>query len=436
MNLRFLRVALWLTRSQWYTPRRLRAFQEERLRHLVRHAYTRCPYYRELFAAHGISQQDVQTVDDLEQVPVLTREAIMNQNSQIVAADAARFYPQPATTSGTTGAPMAFLRDRQAVNVGNAALWRFRRWHGIGLGSRIAEIRGFPFRTASGAIDHQRVSIYFPESRTLRLNLATAVPHRRAEIVQELVRFRPDAIQAGSPTLLSLLSLYLLERRRADRIQPRVVFVGGERLFPDQRNLIAEAFQAPVVEVYANWEYAIFGGECPEGRLHMASEMGIVEILVNGTCCEPGHAGEIIVTSLWNCSFPFLRYAIGDMAAVDSDPCRCGRSLPAWRILGGKEKDLLATREGYVFLPNAIIATPRWRGKVMGIRFYQETRNDVLVQVVKGPGFTPEDTAALHAELNDYLRGQLEIAFAFVDSLEQTPGGKYRMVVSKVPLVV
>jgi hypothetical protein len=53
--------------------------------------------------------------------------------------------------------------------------------------------------------------------------------------------------------------------------------------------------------------------------------------------------------------------------------------------------------------------------------------------VVRGAGFGDGDEAALRDELERYLRGRLRVSIVYVDALEQTPGGKHRMVVSKVP---
>ena len=434
MNWRFIRRALWLKRSQWFAPERLQVWQERRLRALVAHAYGQCVYYRRLLDDRAVSPAEIRRLADLSRIPVLARRTLMEEYADLVARSAARFHPEKAFTTGTTGAQLQFLRDRETVNVGNAALWRFRAWHGIRFGDRIAEIRNVIFRRPTGEADYATVSEYVPATRTLRLNLLGADAGRRGAVARELVRFRPDAIR-GTPMLLSFLSLYLLEHAEID-IRPRVVFAGSERLYPEQRRLIAEAFRAPVVEGYGNWEYAVFAGECEQGRLHLASEMGIVEILRGGRPSAPREIGEVTVTNLWNHSQPFVRYAIGDVGYFESEPCPCGRGLPTWRVVGGREKDLLATPTGFIYMSTDMMSAPRWRGKIAGIRFYQENRDEVLVQIARGPVFRDRDLEDLYADLNEYLGGLLRISFEFVEDIELTPGGKYRSVVSKVPIDV
>jgi phenylacetate-CoA ligase len=419
-----------LQRSQWHSPDRLRAAQERRLREIVAYAYAHSVHYRRQFAAAGIRPSDVATLDDLPRLPVLDRRGIDAHVAGLVADDAARYRPRRASTSGSSGSRLEFLRDRRTLSVGYAALWRFFGWHGISQAHRIAEFR--IFRHASGAIDHTTVFHHAEGSRRLDLNQTNTSPDYRRQVADLLARFRPDVIKTASATWLAFLGEYLLDHPEP-RIRPRVVVAGCERLFPEQRALIGEAFGAPVAEFYGNEEFTVFGGDCEHGRMHLAAEMGVVEILRDGRPAAIGDEGDVVVTSLWNRSFPFIRYAMGDVGALLADRCACGRGLPLWCVVGGSERDLLATPDGYVYLPTNVTGTPRWRGKVAGIRFYQETRREVVAHVVRGAGFGDGDEAALRDELERYLRGRLRVSIVYVDALEQTPGGKHRMVVSKVP---
>jgi phenylacetate-CoA ligase len=229
------------------------------------------------------------------------------------------------------------------------------------------------------------------------------------------------------------LARYLLDHPEI-RVQPKLVVTGCERLFPEQRALISRAFGAPVLDFYGNEEYAVFAGDCEHGRMHLAVEMGIVEIVRNGRPALPGEEGDVVVTSLWNRAFPFIRYAIGDVAAMQTEPCPCGRGLPTWRLIGGRERDMLATPNGYLYLPASVVGSPRWRDKIAAIRFYQRVRTDVVAQVVRGPAFVDADVEVLQRELEEYMRRQLRVSIEFVDSIERTAGGKFRMVVSEVPI--
>lgn len=429
MNWNFLAKQALLRSTQWRSPERLREFQERRMRQMVAHAYHRSRYYRRLMDDRRIRPQEVRTLADLARLPVLSRTAVAENFSEIAATNASRFRPEQGYTSGSTGPKLHFLVDRDATDVGNAALWRIRGWHGIRFGHRIAELR---LPDPGTSVD--KVSEYRPKAHVLRLHLFGPDPERPAAVANELVRFRPDAVR-GAPSLLTWLCLYLRDHPEL-RVRPKVVFAGSERLLPEHRQLFAEVFHAPVIETYGNYEYVAFAGECQRGNLHLASEMGVVEILQGGTLASRGEPGAVIVTGLWNRAFPFLRYAIDDVAYLETHACPCGRGLPLWRIVGGRQKDLLATMDGYMTLGTNTVATPRWIGKFAAIRFYQETRREVVAQVVKGPLYREGDLDALQREIEEEVAGRLRVAMQVCESIERTVGGKHRTVVSKVPIEI
>jgi len=141
MNWNFLRKQALLRYTQWRSPERLREFQEKRLRKLIVHAYDRCAYYRRQMDDRGIHPTEIRNLNDLARLPVFSRKAVAESFSEISASNAKRFRPEKGYTSGSTGPKLMLVVDRDAIDMGNAAIWRFRGWHGIRFGHRIAEIR-------------------------------------------------------------------------------------------------------------------------------------------------------------------------------------------------------------------------------------------------------------------------------------------------------
>ena len=58
-------------RSQWWDPGRLREWQAERLRLMVRVAYDRLPFYRQRFDACGVRPEQIVGPEDLRRLPVV-----------------------------------------------------------------------------------------------------------------------------------------------------------------------------------------------------------------------------------------------------------------------------------------------------------------------------------------------------------------------------
>src|SRR4051812_15460018 len=71
--------------------------------------------------------------------------------------------------------------------------------------------------------------------------------------------------------------------------------------------------------------------ECCEEQngLHIAEDHFFAEIIDPETL-EPlpeGQFGELVFTSLTKQAFPVIRYRTGDISALSSEPCSCGRTM-------------------------------------------------------------------------------------------------------------
>ncbi|PSP93029.1 phenylacetate--CoA ligase, partial [Halobacteriales archaeon QS_1_68_44] len=88
------------------TPRdELRDLQGERLRETVEHAYENVPFYRERFDEAGIDPDDVDSIDDIERLPMTTKEDFRDQYPDGLFGVAREEVRRIHASSGTTGKP-------------------------------------------------------------------------------------------------------------------------------------------------------------------------------------------------------------------------------------------------------------------------------------------------------------------------------------------
>ena len=62
--------------NQWWPRDRILELQNERLRQLVRHTCENVPYYRRIFDKRTLKSGDIESVQDLVKLPVLTKHLI------------------------------------------------------------------------------------------------------------------------------------------------------------------------------------------------------------------------------------------------------------------------------------------------------------------------------------------------------------------------
>ena len=77
--------------------------------------------------------------------------------------------------------------------------------------------------------------------------------------------------------------------------------------------------------------------------MHLFDDMCIVENVDDD--CRPVPPGEIgsrlLVTNLFNCAEPLIRFEVTDLVTTEPEPCPCGRTLMRLRSLQGRAEDVL-----------------------------------------------------------------------------------------------
>jgi len=131
---------------------------------------------------------------------------------------------------------------------------------------------------------------------------------------------------------------------------------------PSVRSCIEAAWGASSFDHAGGTEVGAYGFSC-EARegIHVNEAEFIAEVLdpVTARPCAEGEAGELVITNLGRAGWPVIRYRTGDVVAVGTHACRCGRTFltfPGGII--GRTDDLIVLR-GINVYPSAIEAIVR-----------------------------------------------------------------------------
>jgi len=417
-----------LEASQWWDSGRLRELQVQRLRTLLLHVAGHVPYYRQVFRDSGFNPATVTGLDALEQLPLLTKGLIRAHLEDFKADDArdlARF-----NTGGSSGEPLIFFIGKERISHDVAAKWRATRWWGVDIGDPEIVVWGSPIEL--GAQDRLRAL----RDRLLRTQLLPAfeMSEQKLDHFIAVIRAMRPRMLFGYPSAISHIARHAQKRAQPmNDLGIQVAFVTSERLYDDQRDIIASTFGCRVANGYGGRDAGFIAHECPQGGMHITAEDIIVEILDStGRPLAPGQPGEVVITHLATREFPFIRYRTGDVAVLDDKPCRCGRGLPLLREIQGRTTDFVVAADGTVMHGLALIYILRDQPGVEAFKIIQESLERTRVLVVPNSAFDEATRAAVQTGLARRLGSGVDIVVELVEEIAAEKSGKFRYVVSHV----
>ena len=418
-----------MERSQWWSAQQLQDWQLARLRALLRHAGEHVPYYRELFQRSGFDAGQITRLADLARLPLLRKSDIAGARDRFKSARAVGL--RPFATGGSSGEPLLFFLGRRRVSHDIAAKWRATRWWGVDIGDREAVLWGSPIELhAQDRVRRLRDALL----RTTLLPAFAMSPARLDGYVQALRRWRPRMLFGYPSALCRIASHAAANDLPLDGMGVKVAFVTAERLYDEQRAQIASAFGCPVANGYGGRDAGFIAHECPDGGMHITAEDILVEILdAQDRPVPAGETGQIVVTHLATQDYPFIRYATGDVGALGTQPCACGRGLPLLQKIEGRSTDFVTAQDGTVMHGLALVYIVRELPQVRSFKIIQESLRRTRVLLVCLPRLDDGTRAAIVAGFQARLGAQVEVAIEEVDEIAAEASGKYRYVVSRVP---
>jgi phenylacetate-CoA ligase len=407
-----------LARQQWLRREELQAIQDAAVRRTVAYAAREVPYYRELFAKHGIRAEHVQTAADLRILPFTDKHVMQTEGARLRPDRAVPAVAQ--TTGGTTGRPVPYWVTPSAIQFNYATYEaRFRRWAGVEFGDRMVSINGKPIvpMTQEGP-PYWRHNLAFNQLYVSAYHLSD---HTLPAIVERMAAFAPRVIVAYV-SAVHRIARFMNDHGLALAVRPHAILVSSETLFDWQRRDLETAFGCKVFNGYSLGEPVCFVTECERGGMHVSPEYGVVELVDN----------EIVATGLINDAMPLLRYRTGDTATPDDRTCDCGRALPMLGPITGRVDEMVLTPEGTSVGPASLSLAFQSVPNLLESQIRQDMQAAIDLDIVVTPTFTAANETFMLGELRKRLGLTLRIDVKRVDAIAKTVSGKQRLVISRL----
>ncbi len=357
--------------------------KDKRLAAMVEHAYRHVPLYREKYNRAGISPSDIKGVGDLERLPVITKQDIVDGYPDKIMA--ANLNPQNCVmvaTSGSTGSPLRMYVEPPVVVTGLLeGLLRTKRTArrmGIKLGLAVASITVTSPHSLEAVLTDKMEKMPSFLSRNYHKTDALLPP---AAHIEFLNRYQPELL-ATYPSVMRNIAVAVREGK-LDVHQPGLIMLSGELLTANTRHAISTVFNASIFNSYISTEGGAIASECPlHNGLHIDPGV-IVETLKDGRPAASGQPGQVVVTSLKKFATPIIRYAgLGDVAVLSSERCPCGNPHTLMKVIEGRVVDSLVKADGAIIHPFSLTLALEHIPMIASFRIIQESLAEVRVLVV------------------------------------------------------
>lgn len=343
----------------------LKKLQSERLVWQVKRMYERVPLFRQRMDEKGLTPDDIKGVDDLSKLPFSYKQDLRDYYPFGLFAEPLKNIVRVHASSGTTGKQIVvgytrndldmwaecFARQLAAIGVTDEDIVQISYGYGLftgGLGAHngVEKLGAITVPTSSGNTARQ---------------------------MQTMADFG-STVLCCTPSYAMYLAESLEKADMLDKIKLKVGVFGAEPWTEDMRNVIEKSLNIKAYDIYGLSEIMGPGVayECEmQNGMHISEDMFLVETIDpdTGEVLPYGEQGELVFTTITKEGFPVIRYRTRDIAVINPEPCKCGRTFVRMNKPSGRSDDMMIIRGVNVFpsqieevlLKNASGITPNYQ---------------------------------------------------------------------------
>jgi phenylacetate-coenzyme A ligase PaaK-like adenylate-forming protein len=346
--------------------------------------------YHRKFKQAGIDPHDIKGITDLKKLPYVTKKDFRASTTEDLLPQGVDIKKYSmVSTSGSTGKPVTLYSDAYTVFHTFIGFVRMIREHDINWRkTRMAVIADLTPDSAEAAYFTQTALPNLKVFFSLKNMKAFHVGEKPEKLIADIEAFNPEFL-GGYPEIIKLLAI-LKRQGKAPNLQPRVISTSGAIVDAHTREYITKSFQAKLFDVYGATECSPMAFQCREGNYHIHPDFVYMEFLdPKEKLAMSGDGGNIVVTRLFGCGTPVIRYTgVSDFVVPTDRKCPCSMHTPLIEQIGGRQVDAIQLANGEFVLPSTITGIPHHvmhlyhTDKIQQFQIIQQTLNEVEILLV------------------------------------------------------
>jgi len=406
----------------------LENYREKKFLAIIEYARNHTIYYKDLFDTIHFNTASIDTIPS---IPLLSKEIIREKYSLLLSDDIQKISSYKMNTGGSTGEPLEFLVSRLAGYIDLLHQdFVFRYFCNYREGDKV-----FAFDGVSVPKERLQKNIYW-------IKTGSDIPYGRISFsslylnsntikyyIDQIIKEEPSILR-GYPSFLFELATYILQNNISLIFYIKGIQLTAENVYPWQIEVIKNAFNCNVYLQYGHSEVCVYAYTFDDTYEYYCSPFyGYVEILDNnGKHVLPGEMGEIVVTSFYNYSMPFIRYQTGDIAIFSGNQ---NGIVKLARIIG-RTQDYVIDKKGNKISITALVFGQHLNAfkKIIKWQIQQDVPGKITIRLIKTNDFDSNDQVQLINHFKEIC--DIETEIEYVSDISLTKRGKFRFVVQNV----
>jgi phenylacetate-CoA ligase len=324
----------------------LEKLQLERLKAKVGEVYERVPFYHRILKEKGITPDDIQTLSDLTKLPFTSKIDFRDNYPFGLTAVPLEQVVRIHSSSGTTGKPIIAPYTQRDLDTWAEIMARTMATAGTTKDDVLQNAYGYGLFTGG-------LGFHDGAERLGAMVIPTSTGNTKRQILM---------IQDLGTTVITCTPSYAIILYEAAKemgvdfrdTKLRLGICGAEPWSEQMRNEIQTKLGISAINIYGLTEVIGPGVsvECEHKcGMHIWEDHFLAEVIDphTGEHMPPGQMGELVITTLTKEAQPVIRFRTRDLVSLNTEPCKCGRTMARMSRVMGRSDDMLIIKGINVF---------------------------------------------------------------------------------------
>jgi len=389
-------------------------------------------FYKTHFKKHGIDINTITTLEELETIPVTTKDDLHHYNTDFICVSPDHIIDY-VTTSGTLGDPLTFVLTDKDLE-------------------RLA-YNEFISLACAGGTKHDIYQLMTTIDRRFMAGMAYFLGLKKmgagvVRVGNGMPEFQWDTVKRLKPTIAIAVPSFLIkliefaEQHNLDykNCSIKKVVCIGEPIRNDDFTYntlgkrITDKWPLELYSTYASTEMGAAFTECEAGKGgHHHPELLIAEFLDdNNLPVKEGEPGELTVTTLGVEGMPLIRFKTGDICKAHYEPCSCGRSTLRISPILGRKQQMIKFKGTSLYPPalyDVLNTIPYIKNYIVEVFTNDIGTDEIVIHI--GAVNPPEN---FDKDLKDHFRAKLRVAPTIILSTPESIAKKQLPEMSRKPI--